>query len=125
MKVFLCLYSTLPPSLTAPPTALAAEVMERGDAARAAALPITFTFLTSFPFPSSFSRIPAPSAAPSPPLKPGVSTTETLLPSTAPVCVAQCVVTEEGDTLTQKAVRPRMVFPEELRPVPCNGTRMH
>ncbi|KAK5885380.1 hypothetical protein CesoFtcFv8_019092 [Champsocephalus esox] len=66
MKVFLCLYSTLLPSLTAPPTALAAEVMERGDAARAAALPITFTFLTSFPFPSSFPRIPAPSAAPFP-----------------------------------------------------------
>ncbi|KAA8584844.1 hypothetical protein FQN60_003538, partial [Etheostoma spectabile] len=43
-----------------------AEVMESGDAARAAALSIIFTFVTAFPFPSSFPMIPAPSAAPFP-----------------------------------------------------------
>lgn len=44
--------------------------------------------------------------------------TETLRPSTIPVCLLQCVVTEQGETSTQKVDLPRMVLPEELLPVP-------
>ena len=52
-----------------------------------------------------------------------MSVTQTLRPLTVPVSFLHCVVTEEGDTSAQNADLPRMVLPEELRPVPVLPSR--
>ncbi|PWA14916.1 hypothetical protein CCH79_00014297 [Gambusia affinis] len=55
--------------------------------------------------------------------RPGVSITWTGIPSTSPLCVSQCLVTDTGLGSSLKAARPRRVFPVALFPDPVFPTR--